>query len=121
MNVMPTSLLDLLELDLHLLAQLQVERAERLVEQQHARPVDERPGERDALPLAAGQLGRLPLLVALEADHAERVGDAPRALVARHLPDHQAVADVVADRHVREQGVVLEHGVDVAVERRRAV
>ena len=51
--------LEQLELDLHLLAQLAVERAERLVEQQHARAVDERPGERDALLLAAGQLARL--------------------------------------------------------------
>ena len=33
--------LDALQLDLHLLAELQVERAERLVEEQHARRVDE--------------------------------------------------------------------------------
>ena len=50
--------LDALELDLHLLAQLEVERAERLVEQQHARAVDDRAGERDALALAAGELRR---------------------------------------------------------------
>ena len=74
MKVMPTSLLDRLELDLHLLAQLQVERAERLVEEQHARPVDERARQRDALPLAAGELAGLALLVALEADHAQRLG-----------------------------------------------
>ena len=54
-------LLDALELDLQLLAQAQVERAERLVEQQGARPVDERAGERDALLLAAGELRRLAL------------------------------------------------------------
>ncbi len=30
-----------------------------------------------------------------------------------HLADHQPVAHVVRDVHVREQGVVLEHGVDV--------
>ncbi len=42
-------LLDPLELDLQLLAQAQVERAERLVEQQRARAVDQRAGERDAL------------------------------------------------------------------------
>ena len=48
--------LDRLQLDLHLLAQLQVERAERLVEQQHLRTVDQRPGEGDALPLAAAEL-----------------------------------------------------------------
>ncbi|HEY6017040.1 MAG TPA: coproporphyrinogen III oxidase [Gaiellaceae bacterium] len=48
-------MLDPLQLQLHLLAQLQVERAERLVEQEHARPVDERPRERDPLLLAAGE------------------------------------------------------------------
>ena len=52
--------LDALELDLHLLAELEVERAERLVEQQHLRLVDDRAGERDALPLAAGELHRPP-------------------------------------------------------------
>ena len=51
-------MLDPLQLELHLLAQLQVERAERLVEQQHLRPVDERAGERDPLLLAAGELAR---------------------------------------------------------------
>ena len=52
------ALLDRLQLELHLLAELQVERAERLVEQQRGGPVDERPGERDALALTAGELGR---------------------------------------------------------------
>ncbi len=41
-----------------LLAHLGVERAERLVEQQHARLDGERAGERDALALAAGKLRR---------------------------------------------------------------
>ena len=50
--------MDALELDLHLLAQLQVERAERLVEQQHARLEHERTRERDALLLAARELVR---------------------------------------------------------------
>ena len=56
--------LDALELDLHLLAQLEVERAERLVEQQQPRAVDDRARERDALALAAGELGRLARAVA---------------------------------------------------------
>ena len=59
MKVIPTSLLDRLQLDLHLLAELEVERAQRLVEEQHPRPVDQRPGQGDALPLAAGELARL--------------------------------------------------------------
>jgi len=45
--------LDALELDLHLLAQLQVERSQRLVQEQHARVHDQRPRERHALLLAA--------------------------------------------------------------------
>ena len=45
--------LDALELDLELAAKLEVERTERLVEQQHVGPVHERPGQRDALLLAA--------------------------------------------------------------------
>ena len=46
-------LLDLLQLDLHLLAKPQVKGAERLVEEQDAGPIDQRAGERDALALAA--------------------------------------------------------------------
>ena len=42
-----------------LLAHLGVERAERLVEQQHLRLGRERPRQRDALPLAAGELRRV--------------------------------------------------------------
>ena len=64
----PEVVLDRLQLELHLLAQLQVERAERLVEQQHLRPVDERPRERDPLLLAAGELARLARAEALETD-----------------------------------------------------
>ena len=59
MKVRPDLGLDALELDLHLAAQLEVERAERLVEQQHLRVVDQGPGQRDALLLPAGELGRL--------------------------------------------------------------
>ena len=54
-------------------------------------------------------------LVALEADHPERLGRALPPLVLRDLADDQAVRDVVADRHVREEGVVLEDRVDVAL------
>ena len=56
-KVMPTSRWIALSSTCICRAELQVERAERLVEQQHRGPVDQRPGERDALPLAAGQLG----------------------------------------------------------------
>ena len=66
-------LLDLLELDLELLAQLQVEGAERLVEQERPRRVDDRPRERDALALAAGELTRLAVAEALEPHEGEHL------------------------------------------------
>ena len=70
---MPRRLLQALQLFLHLLAQLQVERAERLVEQKHFRLVDEGAGERHALALAAGKLARPALAVTRQLDHGERV------------------------------------------------
>ncbi len=49
-------------------AHLRVERAERLVEQQHPRLDRERARQRHALALTAGELGRVALGVAGEAD-----------------------------------------------------
>ena len=54
-------LLEVDQLELRLLAELLVERAERLVEEEHLRLLGERAGERHALLLAAGELVGLPL------------------------------------------------------------
>ena len=67
-KVMPTSRWICLSSICISLAQLEVEGAERLVEQQHLGPVDQRPGERDPLPLAAGELGRPAVAVPAEPD-----------------------------------------------------
>ena len=72
--------LDALQLDLHLLAELQVERAERLVEEQHGGLVHDRARQRDPLALAAGELRRLARAEAGQADDPECLLDpAPRA------------------------------------------
>ncbi len=63
----PDLALDLLQLDLQALAQLQVERAERLVEQQHLRQVDQRPRQRHPLLHAAGELRGPPVRLAAPA------------------------------------------------------
>ena len=115
----PELLLDPLQLDLQLLAQLQVERAERLVEQERLRPVHDRARERDALALAAGELRRLAAAVALEPDERERLAGAPPPLGARHLLHAEPVLDVLLHGHVREERVVLEDRVDVAGVRRQ--
>ncbi len=110
--------MDALELDLQLAAQAQVERAERLVEQQRLRAVDERAGERDALLLAAGELAGLALLEAGELRELEHLGDAPLGLVLGDLRALEAEGDVALDVEVGEERVGLEDRVDVALERR---
>ncbi len=68
-------LLQVDELDLHFLAQLRVERRERLVEQQHRRMRDERARDRDALLLPAGELVRVALAESGEPDVLQRFRD----------------------------------------------
>ena len=58
-----------------LLAHPRVERAERLVEQQHLRLDGQRAGERHALALAARELRRVALAEVAEADELEQLLD----------------------------------------------
>ena len=109
---------DAVQLDLHVLPQLQVERGERLVEEQHLRLQDERAGDGDALLLAAGNLrGLLPLLP-LHLDEAEHAAHALLDFVLRAALQPQAEGDVVPERQVREERVVLEDRVHAALVRR---
>ncbi len=121
MNVMPDLRLQELQLDLHLLAELAVEGAERFVEEEKARPVDQGPGEGDPLLLAAGELARLPVRERRHLHHLERLahllGDL--GLVLLLLPE--AVGDVLRHAHVREQREVLEDRVHVPLVGRRAL
>src|SRR5260221_683198 len=59
---------DLAQLVLHDTPCLRVQRAERLVHQQHLRPVGERTGDLDPLLHAAPQLARILVLLAAQAD-----------------------------------------------------
>src|SRR5262245_45025158 len=92
-------MLDALELYLHLLSQLQVERAQGFIEEQDTRVHYQRPGERDTLLLAAGE-HRGP--VALPAGHAYQFERLARLLVTLGLSDFallEPVADVVKHGH----------------------
>ena len=102
-------------------ADLGVQRAERLVEQQHLRLDRERAGERHPLALAAGELRRVALLEARRGRRS-RAARRPRASISRlgPLADRQAEGDVVAHGHVLERGVVLEDEADAALLRRHA-
>ena len=100
-------------------AQLGVEIGQRLVEQQHLRLEHQRARDRDALLLAAGQRGRRPLGERLHLDELQR----RRRRVSRisggwPAADAQRIGDVVEHRHVRPDGVGLEHHAEPAVVRR---
>ena len=113
----PQVVLEGLQLELELLAQLQVERAEWLVEEQHLRPVDERPRERHPLLLSSGQLARLARPEVLETDATQDLRDPSLQLGALDPLSAQPERHVLVDRQVREERVALEDGVHVALVR----
>ena len=98
-----------------------VERAERLVEQQHARLDRKRAGERDALALPAGKLVRKAVGEPIELHELQQRIDLARyrhivqALATR--THAQAEGDVLENGHVAEQRVVLEDEAHLALAR----
>ena len=93
---------------------------ERLVEQQHVGPDDQRAGQRHALLLAAGQLARQAVAEMIEPHQAQ----APPSIFGadlrlRQLAHLEAEGDVLRHRHVRKQRIALEHHAGVALPRRQ--
>src|ERR1019366_7322510 len=64
------------------------------------------------------ELTRAALVETIEADHSKRVSDALAAFLGGDLADDESVGHVLGDVHMRKQRVILEDGVDVALERR---
>ena len=110
----PGGILDLGQLALHLAADLLVERGQRLVEQQQLRTRRERAGDRDALLLAAGELGDAALLEARKPDQGEQLAHAGADLGLAQPASAQAIGDVPGDVHVREIGIVLKDHPEMA-------
>ena len=104
----PQIALEPLEKALHLTAQLGVECAERLVKQHEPGFTDNRAREGDALPLPTGQLGRVAGLEPRQRDPLQRLLCPRPHLGAAHAADREPVGDVLGDRQMREQRVVLK-------------
>ena len=93
-----------------LFANLRVQRAERLVEQQHFGLVRECARDGDALLLAAGELRRQAIVHALERDQAQQLLATLRAGRRRCMRRTRSANSMFSPtRHVAEQRVVLEH------------
>ena len=90
-----------------------VDRAERLVHQHDRLVGGHRSGNADALALAAGELARVALGVALlEADELEQLADARADALLGPAQQPRHGPDVVLDAHVREQADLLEDVAD---------
>ena len=99
---MPSLVVQLAQPAAQLLAHLGVERAERLVEQQHARLDRQRAGERHALALAAGELRRI-------AARRSRSSCTRSSSSSTRSRDLRLGGRVAARPHAQAEGDVLEH------------
>src|SRR5215212_6872994 len=98
-----------------LLGGLRVEVARGLVGEEDRGAVDERPGDRDALPLAAGELVRAVPDALAELHPLERLRGAPAPLVGRHAGVDERELDVVQCGRPRQQVERLEYEADLLV------
>ena len=114
-------LLDVLQLGLHILAQLEIQRRQRLVEQQHTRVVRQRTGDGDALLLTAGQCGHAAFFKALEVDQRQHLLHDLAYLRIRFLLQTRSECHVFKHIQMRKQRVTLEDRVDLPFVRRHIV
>jgi hypothetical protein len=110
----PEPLEELGELVEEPLAKRPVERAERLVEKEHAGLRGKRSREGDALKLATGKRPDRAPLEATETDELEELGCPPFTLRPRRAGHARPEGDVPGDVAVREERALLEHESDAA-------
>ncbi len=103
---------DVHQLELRALAQLGVQRAQRLIEQQKARAFGQTARQGHPLLLAAGELMRFALGIGFELHHVQHFFHALGYLGFGHAIASQAEGHVVPDIEVGEQRITLEHHVD---------
>ena len=111
----PEPVVETRQLGAHVDSKLRVQVRERLVHQERLRLAHDRAPHRDTLALAARERARPALEQLLQPEQACDLDDAALDLGLRRVPHLQPVAEVLRDRHVRIERVVLEHHRDVAV------
>ena len=118
----PESALQPEDLGPHLTAQLGVEVAQRLVEQERVGLAHDRPAHRHPLALAAGEIGGLAVEVLDQVECLGGVGHQLADLVVGVLAGQAKwEGDVLEDGQVRVERVVLEHHRQVAIPGRLVV
>ena len=112
--------LQALQLQLHLLAQLEVQCAKGLIQQKDLRLVHQTAGDGHALLLAAGHLADAAALEAFQANNFQHVAHLAADGLFVHLFEPQTEGHVLEHVQVREQCVFLKNGVHRALIGRHA-
>ena len=99
----------------------QVQRTERLVQQQHVRLVPQGAGNGHPLLLAAGQLGHAAFAVTFQIDQGKHPVDLLLNDILAGFLDPQAEGNVFINVQVGEERVALEYGIDLPLVRRHVV
>ena len=113
------SLLNVFQFKLHFFAKLGVQGRQWFIQQQHFGLVDQSAGQCDALLLTAGKLFGFAAGEIGQLHHIQRFLDALGGFAFANALHLQAKRHVFGDRHMRKQRVALEHGVNIALMRRR--
>ena len=108
----------LLQLHLHILTHLQVERGKRFIEKQHFRLVYDSTGNSHPLLLASRKRIHITVFVIGHPHHAQRRLHFPFHVGTGHFLQFQSESDVVIHVQVREQGIFLKHGINRTAVRR---
>ena len=99
------------ELILHVLAQLQIQGAQGLVQEEHAGLVHNGPGDGDPLLLSAGEGGHVPVFIAGEIDQLQGIFDLVVNVGLGLVLDFQAKGNIFRNIHVGKEGVLLKYGI----------
>ena len=114
-------LLQMLDLDLHMLPQLLIERPERFVHQHQRRLKHQRARQRHTLLLPAGQLARLSAAKSPKLDTVQRLFNPLSGRSTLDPAIAQRKSHIFGHAHMRKQGIILKNEADIALLRRKAL
>lgn len=110
-----------LDLGPHLVAQLRVEIRERFVEQEQVRLADDGAADGDPLTLSTRELTRIALQEIADAEHLGGFADPLPDFDLRSPSRAQTEADVLVDRQIGVERIILKHHRDVPLARAQIV
>src|SRR5262249_38949487 len=109
------TLVELDQLSTHIDPQLGVQVTQWLIKQEDFRLPHNRPAYCDALPLSTRELLRLAVEQIADTENVSRGFDPTLDLVPRGTAQLEREGHVFVDRHVRVEGIILEHHGDITV------